>query len=123
MGQVNSLRLGAAQLTNVPITILPIKRLSSVFWDRGVILGGAIGTAMLRQFLATLDYGQGRLILRERSPKGRQQFQTAIDQKSTVEVPFVLEYTHLMTVRGSLNDKRGLTAFVDSGLRPQDLHV
>jgi len=119
-GQVESLMLADVELRNVPIMILPVKRLSGVYQDRGVILGGAVGTAMLRQFLATLDYKRGRMVLRERSAAGKQKLDAALAGKSTVEVPFVLDYTHLMMVRGSLHGKAGLTAFVDSGLAMED---
>ena len=49
-------------------------------------------------------------------PLSRESLLAGQEGKKVVEVPFVLEYTHLMMARGSLNGIQGLTAFVDSGL-------
>jgi hypothetical protein len=115
-GQVTSLKLIDVTINNVPVMILPTKRFSDIYKGKGIVLGGVIGTSMLRQFLATLDYGNGQLILRERSAAGLKRLRAAQRGKEIVEIPFVLDYTHLMMARGSLNEKVNLTTFVDSGL-------
>ena len=97
-GKVASVTLGPVTLRNVPV--------ATAGYDRPVI-----GTGFLSRFLATLDYPQGRLLLR---PHG-----TAPDA-SAVELPFALALTHLMVVRGSLAGQEGLTFLVDSGLRDED---
>ena len=68
-----------------------------------------IGTGLLRQFLATLDYPRGRLVLRPRSssPPGG------------VEVPFALAASHLLLARGALDDREPVTFIVDSGLEDE----
>jgi len=97
-GKVASVALGPVTLRNVPV--------ATADYDRPVI-----GTGFLSRFLATLDYPQGRLLLR---PHG-----TAPPQVGAVEVPFALALTHLMVVTGSLVDRAGLTFLVDSGLRDE----
>lgn len=115
-GQVASLKLGDVTMKEVPVTILPSKRWSGVYKDKGIILGGVVGTAMLRQFLATVDYEHGRFVLRERQASSLESLRQSQREKDTVEIPFVLDYPHLMMTRGGLNDQDGLTLFVDSGL-------
>jgi hypothetical protein len=96
--------------------ILPTKRFSAELSDGKHTIGGFIGTAALRQFLATVDYEQSQMILRERSDAGRKRLQADLAGKQLVEMPFALEATHMMMARGDLNDRPGLTFFVDSGL-------
>jgi len=115
-GKVDSVKLGDVTLKQVPIAILPTKRFSSAFDGGKYILGGFIGTAVLRQFLSTLDYKNGRLVLRERTKENAHQLRQELKDRIAVELPFVLSATHMMMTRGSLNDKDGLTFFVDSGL-------
>jgi len=115
-GKVDSVKLGDVTLKQVPIAILPTKRFSSGFDGGKYILGGFIGTAALRQFLSTLDYKNGRLVLRERTKENAHQLRQELKDRIAVELPFVLSATHMMMTRGSLNDKDGLTFFVDSGL-------
>lgn len=115
-GQVASLKLGDVTIDNVPTTILPSKRWSGIYKDKGIILGGVVGTAVLRQFLATVDYERGQLVLRERHAAGLDRSRPPQPEKETVEIPFALDYPHLMLTRGGLNDHDGLTLFVDSGL-------
>jgi len=115
-GKVDSVKLGDVTLKQVPIAILPTKRFSPAFDGGKYILGGFIGTAALRQFLSTLDYKNGRLVLRERTKENSYRLREELKDRIAAEVPFVLSATHMMMARGSLNDKDGLTFFVDSGL-------
>ena len=116
LGKVDALRIGTVTLENVPIMTLATKRFSPLFADGERPIGGIITTGVLRQFLATVDYEQAQLLLRERSDKGRAQLTGFLDGKRIVEVPFALDATHLMMARGGLDDRDGLTFFVDSGL-------
>ena len=110
-GAIDRLRLDEVTLHGVPITTLPTKRFTM---GRNTI-GGILGTAVLRQFLSTLDYENERLVLVERTPENRRRLRDRFGSEGT-EIPFVLAATHLMMARGSLNEAEGLTFFVDSGL-------
>jgi len=70
----------------------------------------------MRQFLSTIDYKNGRMILRERTAEHAGKLREELKGRIAAEVPFVLDATHVMIARGSLNGKDGLTFFVDSGL-------
>ena len=60
------LQLGSVTLDPVPVTIMPTQRWSKGFADGKYTIGGVIGTGILKQFLASLDYPAGRLLLRPR---------------------------------------------------------
>jgi hypothetical protein len=115
-GKLRSVKVGNVSLADVPIWIMPTQRFSAAFADGEYPIGGIIGTALVRQFLATLDYEHGKLVLRERSARARDELRKQLDDRIAAEVPFVLTSTHWMMARGSLNGRDGLTFFVDSGL-------
>ena len=114
-GKVERVTLGGVSLSQVPVAILPTQRFSSGFADGRYTIAGIIGTQLLRQFLSTLDYENGRLTLRERNASNAREVRRALGERLT-EIPFVLDLTHLMMARGRLNDSDDLTFFVDSGL-------
>ena len=96
-GRVDTVRLGPLTVEAVPVAVMGLER-------------PVLGTGLLRQFHATLDYPHGRLVLRPRSsaPPG-----------GGVEVPFALAATHLLLARGALDDHKPLTLLVDSGLQDE----
>jgi hypothetical protein len=115
-GKLRSVELGGVTLRDVPVWILPTRRFSSIYPGGKLSIDGIVGTALVRQFLATLDYQRAKLVLRERSPRARQRLRTELAGRVAAEVPFVLAGTHWMMASGSLDGREGLTFFVDSGL-------
>jgi len=115
-GRADSLKIGQVTLKAVPISILPTQRFSKGFAGGKYTIGGIVGTGVLKQFLATMDYPGGQLVLRRADEDGRKDMRQAAQGKTIVEVPFILAMTHYMMARGSLDGKEGLTFFVDSGL-------
>ena len=109
LGRAESVVLGNVKIRNVPFVLAELKSYG-VPWD------GILTTQVLKRFLATVDYANKKIILRERSKHGKKQFKTSIEGKETEIIPFVLDDTHFMFVSGSINDKTGLNFFVDSGL-------
>ncbi|HVO42981.1 MAG TPA: hypothetical protein VMT34_10175, partial [Aggregatilineales bacterium] len=61
-------------------------------------------------------YERGQFVLRERKISSLESLRQSQRQKDMVAIPFVLDYPHFMLTRGGLNDRDGLTLFVDSGL-------
>jgi hypothetical protein len=96
-GRADSVRLGSVTVEAVPVAVVQL--------DRPVL-----GTGFLRQFLATIDYPHGRLVLRPRAGGG---------VEGRVEVPFALAAIHLILARGSLDERGPLTFLVDSGLEDE----
>jgi hypothetical protein len=98
---------------DVPVMILATKRFTL---DPKYPLSAIFGTALMRQFLGTIDYRNRKIVLRERTPDNGRAVRSALEGRLAAEVPFVLDATHLMHARGSLNEKEDLTYFIDSGL-------
>ena len=96
-GRVDSVRVGPLAVAAVPVAIMALER-------------PILGTGFLRQFLATLDYPGGRLVLRPRSSRA---------PAGGVEVPFALAASHLLLATGSLDGREGLTFILDSGLEDE----
>ncbi len=110
------LTLGEVTLDPVPITIMPTQRWSKGFAGGRYTIGGVIGTGILKQFLATVDYPAGRLVLRPRGAAGKAAWWGEYPNAIAAEIPFALNHTHHMFARGSLNEFTDLTFFIDSGL-------
>ncbi|MBN1798403.1 MAG: aspartyl protease family protein [Spirochaetales bacterium] len=114
--KLDSLTIGGITISNLPIALLPIKKISKGFADGKYTIGGIIGTTFLQQFLPTIDYLSGTLILRPRSIQGEQVLQYYLENKNITEIPFFLAETHKIMVKGKLNHRDDLIFFVDSGL-------
>ena len=104
--RVDVVRMGGLTIRGVPVAVVDL--------DRPVI-----GTGLLRQFLATIDYPNRRLALRPRTDEGRTQLRAERAGGHAVEVPFALAATHLIIARGSLDDAAPLTFLLDSGLQDE----
>ena len=112
-GKVGRVKLGEVTTHNVPVMILATKRFT---FDPKYPLSAIVGTAFMRQFLGTLDYRSRQIVLRARTPENAAAVRRELAGRLAAEIPFVLDATHLMHARGSLNGKEGLTFFIDSGL-------
>jgi hypothetical protein len=106
------LTVGDVTLNSVPLSVLPTKQFSM----GEQVIGGILGTSVLRQFLSTLDYPNEQLILRNRSDEAASAFEEESVGRIADEVPFYLEGTHFLLAHGSLNGFDGLLFHVDSGL-------
>jgi len=114
--RADSLKIGEVTIKSVPISILPTGRFSKGFAEGKYTIGGIVGTGILKQFLATIDYLNGRLVL-HRSGVLLGKLAAEMKWKTATDMPFVLAMTHFMMVRqGCLDDKKGLLFFTDSGL-------
>ena len=108
LGFAETVTMGEVTLKNVPVVVAQWKAM-------GPTSDGVITTQMLKKFLTTIDYDEGKMIFRERSERGKRQFLASLDD-DPLQMPFWLTTTHLMFTKGSLNDRDGLNFFMDSGL-------
>jgi len=113
-GRIDSVTLGDWKIKNLPVGILPLRSLSEGFGvDK---IDGCIGTNLLYQFLSTIDYPAGELILRKKSAANLQQVETAGVSGKNIVVPMWLQGDHYMVVRGQVEKLPPVMLFVDSGL-------
>jgi hypothetical protein len=117
-GRIDELQLGPLRLQSVPVHILPTRHFTQ---DPGLPVQGVLGTALLRQCLATVDYKRRLMVLRERGAPAR----LGLDRERAhaAVLPFALDATHLLFVRGSLDDSPPLTFFLDTGLAAEQAVV
>jgi len=106
-GKLETMRLGGITLKDVPVAIAGL--------DTPVL-----GTGLLRQFLATIDYPGNQLVLRPPTNGARATLRTELAAADAVEVPFALALTHLIVARGSLDGVAPLTFILDSGLQDEE---
>ncbi|MGL5514315.1 MAG: aspartyl protease family protein, partial [Sporomusa sp.] len=112
-GIADSLTMNGVTVKSIPVSFGP----DDVFDSDELVLGGIIGTNVLQQFLSTIDYPGGQLILRSRNQEGRAALNTDLaPYKQVTELPFALAATHLMISQGSVQGKDKLNFLVDSGL-------
>ena len=105
-GKLGTMRLGGLTLEDVPVAIAGL--------DKPVL-----GTGLLRQFLATIDYPRNQLVLRPPTTAARAALRAEL-AADAVEVPFALALTHLIVARGSLDGVAPLTFILDSGLQDEE---
>lgn len=109
-GAINSITLGKLKVENIPVVILNLNQLEL----GGYRIDGVIGTVFLYQFLSTIDYKNGQLILRN---KTRYHFSDIVNNCPACKIiPFVMADDHYMMARGSINNSDTLLLFVDTGL-------
>jgi len=109
LGVADRVRMGEVTLRNVPVIVAKWKA-------RGVKSDGVVTLQMLKQFLATVDYANKRITLRERSERGRRQLLETFGGRAPHELPFYMTGTHLMFAKGEVNGHRGMNLLLDSGL-------
>lgn len=105
-GIAKTFKLGDAILKNVPVIVFPTLRGQQMNF----------GTCVLKQFLSTLDYPGGRLILSPHDNAELRDKHLALLPENRVEMPFYMWGDHYMFARGSVGDFKRLNFFMDSGL-------
>ena len=106
---VQRLELGGLTLEDLPAGVVGLRKWSLEVNPQAEPVAGVIGLGLLRQFTATLDYGQQTLELRR---PGRP-FPVGPDAQ---RVPFELWGESELTVYGSLNGGRRMALVVQSGV-------
>ena len=109
LGVVDEVELGDVTVRNVPVVVAQWKA-------NGPTTDGVLGTALLKQFLTTIDYEREEITLRPRSKESVAAAIEAMGGREVVRLPFFLSSTHLMFAKGQVNGHEGLNLFLDSGL-------
>ena len=112
-GMLKSLALGSATAYDVPVHVFPTHG-GELFPDRKI--DGIVGTTYFERFLATLDFPNGRLILRPRSPQNSAVFEASAAQAGAAIVPCYLVSDHFVFARAQVNDAPPGLFLFDTGL-------
>lgn len=106
---VPEFQIGRVKIANVPAGVmrqaLPIP---------GVKIDGVLGTGLLMHFLSTLDYCQGRLVLRPRTASA--EFEQAAARGGANVVPMWLAGDHFIFARARLTHGGDGMFLIDTGL-------
>jgi hypothetical protein len=121
--KADSLKIGDVTLKSIPVMLASISRASEMLTDGKYPISGILSTGELRQFLSTIDYPNGKLILRPKTEEGRLSLEGDLKGKKVSKVPFALGGTHFMVVKATVNGKYPLNLFVDSGLADSEASV
>jgi len=113
-GRVESLQLGELTIRNLPVLLLPTRRLPVRPPDGQV--DGVLGTSVLYHFFATLDYPDGKLILRRKTEKSRAALEALANPRDTHVIPFWMAGSHFMVAWGRINESEPCLLFADTGL-------
>jgi hypothetical protein len=113
-GRIDSLTLGGFVIRNVPVHVLGTQRFAVA--ARGKRVDGILGTTMLSHFLATLDYPNGKLILRRQTKGQLKQFDGHVKAAKGTVIPFWMAGDHFLVAWGKVNKSKPLLLFVDTGL-------
>lgn len=106
---VPEFQIGGIRMANVPAGVL-----TQALPTPGVKIDGILGTGLLMHFLSTLDYCQGRLVLRPRSASAA--FQQAAARSGANILPMWLVGDHFIMARAHLLHGAEGTFLIDTGL-------
>lgn len=113
--RLQTLGLGDVTLHDVPVDIADFPE-SWAFTDektgKRIDIDGILSTGVFHQFLTTMDYPERQLVLMPRIKVS----QRGGTERDGTHIPFILDGTHFMIVKGAVNGKEGMTFFLDSGL-------
>ena len=113
-GRVRALQLGGMSVRDLPVVLLDTRPLMAL--PDGQRIDGILGTVLFYHFLVTIDYPGGRLVFRPATAEGRRQFESSVEGRSRIEVPFWMSDDHYMVAWGRLNESEPRLFFVDTGL-------
>jgi hypothetical protein len=105
---VPELEIGGIKIADIPAAVSPGPGLQLP----GHKIDGVIGTGLLMHFVSTLDYCQGRLVLRPRTASAA--FQRAAAGANVV--PMWLVSDHFIFARGHLKNGKDGAFLIDTGL-------
>lgn len=113
MGLIDSMRLGDAVLSNVPVAVLPA--LTGVAQGQAIEDMIILGTGILQHFLSTWDNREERLVLSPRhDPAIRDAHMNMLPGEGR-EMEFFLHGDHYLLASGSIGEHPAVF-FVDTGL-------
>ena len=115
LGKINSMIIGDFRISNIPVSILPVRHFSDLVFG-GTKVDGIIGTTLFYHFLTTMDYVNGELILQRKTENHLQELERKIESQNSIVVPFWLAGDHFIVSWGKVNKSKSLLFFVDTGL-------
>ena len=120
--KVDRIRFGDLEISNVPVMTLPLSHISKSFADEGLQaaglpdgfqIGAIVGTKIFQQVVATMDYPNEHLVLRDKKFFNVNDFEDRLPGDFASAV-FQIAELHTMTCAGTLNGHDAMF-WMDSG--------
>lgn len=112
LSKIESITIGDLEVHNIPVTLLPIREIGKVLGD--IKIDGIIGTTFFYHFITTIDYPNGKIIIRKKQEEQLKKLKTTLE--NPIIIPFWLAEDHYMVAWGQINDGEPMLMFVDTGL-------
>jgi Aspartyl protease len=109
-GKISSIQLGNLMVGNIPVQVMKLRHIELA----SMKIDGIIGTVFLSQFLPSIDYKNGELVLRSKQKYNLDQLIEKTVNPSLI--PFSMADDHFMLAKGSINNSDSLLFFIDTGL-------
>lgn len=107
---IQSITLDNQIIMNIPAVIIGFNGLEL----GGCKVDGCIGTVFLYQFLSTIDYKNGEMILRNKEKYNTSDI--AASSQDPEIIPFFMAGNHFMIAHGNVNDSGKMLFFINTGL-------
>jgi len=111
-GIIESIVLGGVTIKNIPVSIVSTDQYSGLYQEESFTISGILGIKLMQQFLSTMNYPKGQL---ELHPRTKENGGIAADTQTEV-LPFQFIDDHFMVSKLTVNEKKNLNFFFDSGL-------
>jgi hypothetical protein len=112
-GLVDEVKAGNFIIKNVPVNAVPMGMIARAF---GRPIKGVVGTVFLYHFLTTIDYPEGKLLLRKKTPGNVAHLEKEYKKNNGYEISFWLASDHVMVAKGRVNDSPEHMFYLDTGL-------
>jgi len=114
-GKVEQVELGDIMIRNLPVNTLDLRPTAQTVFS-GMDIKGVIGTGLLAQFLATIDYAKQQLVLRSPTQSAHTADAAPGTNAQHYRFPMWLVETHFIFAEGSVNHLEPALMFIDTGL-------
>lgn len=111
LGRLDSLRLGAAEVLNIPVVVVDLHQPGKGREP----FEGILGSEFLRRFVVTLDYPKRWLLLRKAGMGGRAERSPEKMDRRIADVPLCLTPGGLVVVPMEVPSRARLLVFLDTG--------
>lgn len=111
-GKINSITLGDWVVKNVPVEIVNTRQHAPLFGGKQI--DGILGAAFFYHFLTTIDYPNGKLVLRRKTEDNLSRLKTDLSTDSTI-VPFWMAGDHFIVAWCRINNLDPVLLLVDTG--------
>ncbi len=103
-------------IKSIPTELIPLKNIPVIYDDKEYVIEAIVGTAILKQFLTTINYEDANMIFRKKDSYTLDEVLKVYKNSYYEDIPFYLEGSHSLLIKGQINGRNGMLFRIDSGL-------